>query len=125
MQDGMSEKEKALIEAARRDLEKMRARPAETISSPPAPSPARPVIAPQLNSVPAKRPDVPASKHEIVLDGTPRDAIAMRIALLMEAEREEKARRLKSHRRWKVGAIGAFVVLSGWWALTIISHLRH
>ena len=78
-----------------------------------------------MNSAPAKRPEVPAPSLEAAPGGASPDAIARRIAVLMEAERDEKARRLKNHRRWKVGAISAFVVLAGWWAMTIISHLRH
>lgn len=129
MSNGMSDKERALIEAARRDLEKMRARPVQTVVPSPTPictpAPARPINAPQVSAAPAKRPDVPSPAPVIAPGNTSPDAIAMRIGMLMEAEREEKARRLQSHRRWKIGAIGAFVVLSGWWALTIISHLRH
>ncbi len=121
MSDSMSDKERALIEAARRDLEKMRAGPAEKIAPPPAP--AKPIGVPHVNAPPLKRTDTSAPDGSS--SGTSPDAIARRIAVLMEAEREEKARRLKSHQRWKAGAISAFVLLAGWWALTIISHLRH
>lgn len=127
MPNGISEKEQALIEAARRDLERMRAQPAEEAPLTPAaaPAPARPAGVSQVNSAPASSPDAPAAQSGNVPGSTSPDAIAVRIAVLMEAEREEKARRLKSQQRWKTGAIGLFVALAGWWALTIISHLRH
>jgi hypothetical protein len=123
MRNGMSDKERALIAAARRDLEKMRSGAAETAS--PQPAPAMPIDVPPMTATAIKRPDASAPKGENATGNTSPDAIAMRIAVLMEAEREEKARRLKSHQRWKTGAIGFFVALAGWWALTIISHLRH
>lgn len=127
MHNGISEKERALIKAARHDLEKMRVQPAEEIPPSPAaaPAPAKPISLPQVNSAPARHPDAPAAKPGNAPGSTSPKAIAMRIALLMEAEREEKARRLKNHQRWTTGAIGLFVALAGWWALTIISHLRH
>lgn len=123
MHESLSDKEKALIEGARRDLEKMRAGSADTMAPPP--EPAMPIRAPQVNAVPVQRPDASAPVADSASAGTSPDAIAMRIAVLMAAEREEKARRLKNHQRWKAGAIGTFVLLAGWWALTIISHLRH
>ncbi len=123
MRNSMSDKERALIEAARRDLEKMRAGPAEKIAAPPAPAKSSGV--PHVNAPPLKRSDTSAPAPDDASSGTSPDAIARRIAVLMEAERAEKARRLKSHQRWKAGAISAFVLLAGWWALTIISHLRH
>ena len=123
MRISMSDKERALIEAARRDLEKMRAEPAEKIAAPPAP--AKSIGVPHVNAPPLKRSDTSAPTPDGASSGTSPDAIARRIAVLMEAERAEKARRLKSHQRWKAGAISAFVLLAGWWALTIISHLRH
>lgn len=123
MRDSMSDKEKALIEAARRDLEKIRTGSADTIAPPPAP--AMPIGVPQMNAKPPKSPHASAPAGAGASAGTSPDAIGMRIAVLMAAEREEKARRMKSHQRWKTCAIGTFVLLAGWWALTIISHLRH
>ena len=121
MRDSMSDKEKALIEAARRDLEKIRTGSADTI----APPPAMPIGVPRVDGTPAMDIHTSAPAADGASTGTSPDAIAMRIAVLMAAEREEKARRMKSHQRWKTGAIGTFVLLAGWWALTIISHLRH
>jgi hypothetical protein len=121
MQDRISARERTLIEAARRDLENRRARPANTG----APESSAGVMRPPIADSKAAQPVVTAISSPIQPAASTPESIATRIALLIEAEREEKSRRLRTHQRWKFGAIAVFSLLIAWFALTILGHMRH
>ena len=122
MQDRISDRERALIEAARRDLESRRAGPANAGTPESSAAVSRPPIAADSK---AARPAATTITAPVQPAASTPESIATRIALLIEAEREEKARRLRMHQRWKFGAIAVFALLIAWFALTILGHMRH
>ena len=131
-QPSLSQKERALIEAARREAAERRAavavRPGETpppVTAPGASSGAAqadntPVAAASATTPPAPPPpSAPSRPAEAQLP------IHERIAMLMAREHAEKARREKLYARWKYAAVGVLAALVLWWGMTILSHIRH
>ena len=123
--NGLSEKEVALIAAARRQLSTGTARatfapPSGTIQSDP-PSPSRPVepgFAPSFN--PPAEPEIPDTITQIAPEPPATTDMATRMAMLMSAERaasEERKRRIK--RNYMI-AISAILILA---FLAVITNL--
>ena len=119
MADRLSDKELALIAAARREV-KAQAAGTPPVAAVVASTESRPEQGRQITR-PVSGIAAPAETPQPVS----RDSIESRIALLMAAEQQEKARRTRSMQRWKTGAAVAFVALVGWWASLLIGHLRH
>ena len=134
----LSEKEKALIAAAREEAARRRAAPAATAPRPTAvPSnrtlpfpPSPPGLAAQAAPAAPRNatPSAAAAPSAVPVPSKPAPAapsLQERIAALMVEERQEKMRRNRAYMRWKVGAGIVATVLVGWWAISILNQIRH
>jgi len=131
-----SERENALLAAARREAAARQAapdqlRPASGAAVPKPPTPGAALLGDARlgGAVPGA---IPAAPNSAARGAAPAEqaahaataSVEQRLAVLMAAAQGERERRAQSHRRWKI-AVGMALALVLLWTLAQFAHFRH
>jgi hypothetical protein len=127
----LAERERALLEAARREIASKP--PATAIPGAPSAASAPPGVdtAPGNAESQGVAPQavipqvVTAAETPPAPGASPTLSIEQRIAALMAAEQAQKARRSQNLRRWKIAGIAVLAALALWWAVTVLRFMHH